>query len=431
MKIQHYAQLSQPQLIELLKRPALSAQDELRANVNNIINAVRNDGDVAVKRFTQLFDRVQVDNLRVSADEVAKACASIAKEHVQAIETAFANISRFHEAQKPKNISVETMPGVLCEKRYLPIRRVGLYVPAGSAPLVSTLMMLAIPATIAGCKTRVLCSPPNAQGEIDPHILYIAKLCNIQHIYKVGGAQAIAAMAYGTQSISKVDKIFGPGNSYVTCAKQLVALDCEGAALDMPAGPSEVMVIADRNASARFVASDLLSQAEHGADSHVVLVCDSEEFAQQVQIEIDHSLQTLTRASIVKQSLQHALALCVSDREQMIAIANEYAPEHLIIQTENPEQIAEKIECAGSVFIGAWSPESVGDYASGTNHVLPTYGYAKNYSGLSTLDFMNAISFQQLTQLGLQRLGPSVMTLATIEGLDAHRLAVAVRLEEK
>ena len=348
---------------------------------------------------------------------------------VDAIDLAIANVRRFHEAQRPEPVAVETMPGVLCERVSHPIDAVGLYVPAGTAPLPSAAIMLAVPAAIASCPVRILCTPPRPDGSADPAVLAAATRAGVTDIYKVGGAQAVAAMAYGTESIPKVDKIFGPGNAWVTCAKTLVSSDPDGAAIDMPAGPSEVLVIADADASAEFVASDLLAQAEHGMDSQVLLLSTSAELATAVEQEIDAQLATLSRADIARGALANSRIIIVDGLDEAVAVSNQYAPEHLILQVANPRPLLPSVRNAGSIFVGRWTPESVGDYCSGTNHVLPTYGFATTYSGLGVDQFMRHMTIQELTREGLENLGGAVVTLAGLEGLDAHAAAVSRRLE--
>ncbi|MEO8225401.1 MAG: histidinol dehydrogenase, partial [Gammaproteobacteria bacterium] len=371
----------------------------------------------------------ELSALRVSDDEAQAAEAGLPTEARSAIGTAIANVRRFHEAQSTPPVRVETAPGVICERISKPLDAVGLYVPAGTAPLPSTAIMLGVPSAIAGCPIRVLCTPPRPDGRADPSVVVAARACGVLDIYKVGGAPAIAAMAYGTASIAKVAKIFGPGNPWVTAAKAMVATDPTGAAIDMPAGPSEVLVVADRWADARFVALDLLSQAEHGPDSHVVLVTPDEALVARVEAEMNSALGTLSRRAIIEQALRHSVAVIVSDLGEAVAVANEYAPEHLILQVMDPRNLAANVSTAGSVFLGRWTPESVGDYCSGTNHVLPTYGYARAYSGLSVADFQRRMTLQEVSLSGLRGLAPTVQTLAGLEGLDAHARAVTVRLE--
>jgi len=413
-----------------LARPAVTANPDIADRVADIIAAVRQRGDDALRELTARFDGVNLDTLRVDAAEAAQADTEIGAEARAAMAAAIRNIERFHAAQLADPIRVETAPGVVCERITRPIEAVGLYVPAGSAPLPSTAVMLAIPAQLAQCPTRIICTPPRADGRADPAVVVAAKLCGIDAIYKIGGAQAVAAMAYGTQTVPKVDKIFGPGNAWVTAAKGAVASDPGGAARDMPAGPSEVMVVADGSTSPRFVALDLLSQAEHGIDSQAVLVCMDRGFADAVVAEIEAALPALPRRDIIERALGNSLCFIVEDVETALDVANQYAAEHLIIQIRNARQYLELISNAGSIFLGAWTPESVGDYCSGTNHVLPTYGFARNYSGLSVRDFQKELTVQELSRAGLEGLAPIVRTLAGLEGLDAHAQAVAVRLAD-
>jgi histidinol dehydrogenase len=371
---------------------------------------------------------VSIDKLAITHDEIERASNEIDEELKQAIQQAKANIIKFHQGQLVTEQAIETMPGIKCWRKSVAIERVGLYIPGGSAPLFSTILMLGVPATIVGCKEIILCSPPNREGKIHPAILYTASLVGVTQIYKVGGAQAIGAMAYGTASIPKVYKIFGPGNQYVTCAKQLVQKD--GVSIDMPAGPSEVAVIADDTANAAYVAADMLSQSEHGNDSQSILVTTSAKLASDTKAEIEQQLKHLSRKDIAIIALQSSKIFVVSTIKEAIELINEYAPEHLIISCENDEEIAEKIVNAGSIFLGNYSPESVGDYASGTNHTLPTNGYAKAYSGVSTDSFVKKITYQKLTKEGLQAIGKTVEIMAAAEGLDAHKNAVAIRLSE-
>lgn len=411
----------------VLQRPAMKHRKDLLEGTLKIINSVRNQGDQAIYDLTRQFDQVSLNDLEVSPTEFVVACKVVTNQTKKAMKNAYHHIMNFHRAQYPKKIKIRTGLGIVCEKQARPIAKVGLYIPGGTAPLLSTVLMLGIPAKIARCPTRILCTPPRKNSTIDPHILYAAKLCGIQKVFKVGGAQAIAAMAYGTATIPKVHKIFGPGNAWVTQAKILVAQDQEGAAYDMPAGPSEVMVIADDTANPIFIAADLLSQAEHGADSQVFLITDSQNIARKVILELSRQLKNLPRREIAQQSLNNSFAIVVDNLTTAIAIANEYAPEHLILQTANPRRWQSQINQAGSVFLGKWSPESVGDYGSGTNHVLPTYGYAKCYSGLGVSDFMLQVTFQELTFKGLKQIAKSIETLATIEGLTAHQRAITIR----
>jgi len=418
--------LSESQQDSVLERPAITEGANITATVSDVIAKVRNEGDAALKELTEKFDRVTPESIRVSSTEIEEACARLTPEMKQALEQAYSNIAKFHEAQKPQPIKVETQPGVVCEQVTRAINTVGLYIPGGSAPLPSTVLMLGVPAQIAGCRKVVLCSPPPIADEI----LYVANLCKIDEVYNVGGAQAVAAMAYGTESVSKVDKIFGPGNAYVTEAKRQVSNDFRGSAIDMPAGPSEVMVIADETADADFIAADLLSQAEHGPDSQVVLVTPSPVIADQVTDAVQKQLKELSRANIAQQALASSLIIIAESITQAIAISNFYGPEHLIVQTKNPRELLPLLDNAGSIFLGDWSPESAGDYASGTNHVLPTYGYTKTYSSLGLADFSKRMTVQELTADGLKSLAPTVVTMAEAEGLDAHKRAVTIRIEK-
>jgi histidinol dehydrogenase len=412
-----------------LQRPALRSSESITDTVRDIIASVRDDGDATLRRLTTQFDGATLTSLRVSDAEIAAAAASLAPAALVAIKMAIRNVRKFHEAQLPKPIAVETMPGVFCERISHPIDAVGLYVPAGTAPLPSAAIMLAVPATIADCPTRVLCTPPRADGTADPAVITAACEAGVREIYKVGGAQAIAAMAYGTESIPRVCKIFGPGNAWVTAAKTLVAADAGGVAIDMPAGPSEVLVIADEHASAAFVAADLLSQAEHGADSQVILVSTSRVLTDEVNAALESQLAQLSRAEIAREALSQSRAFVVQDLHQAIALSNAYAPEHLILQVENPRDLLKVVRNAGSVFVGAWAPEAVGDYCSGTNHVLPTYGFARSYNGLGVDQFLRQMSVQELTRDGLAGIADTVLQLAGLEGLDAHAAAVRQRLE--
>jgi histidinol dehydrogenase len=411
-----------------LRRPAVDDDAAIREAVLGIVADVRNGGDDALRTLTARLDGVELADLRVSREEIDAASASLSPEAIEAIDVAIANVRCFHEAQRSPDIAVETMPGVRCERVSRAIGAVGLYVPAGTAPLPSAAVMLAVPAAIAGCATRIVCTPPRPDGQADPAVVVAAARAGVSDIVKIGGAQAIAAMAYGTPSVPKVDKIFGPGNAWVTCAKSVVSSDPDGAAIDMPAGPSEVLVIADESASAEFVASDLLSQAEHGVDSQVVLVTTSGRLADAVEEQVEQQLRLLSRAEIARGSLQHARVLIVDDLDMAVEVSNRYAPEHLILQCETARALLPAISNAGSVFVGRWTPESVGDYCSGTNHVLPTYGYARSYSGLSLDQFMRGMTVQELTRDGLIGLSGTVITLAGLEGLDAHAAAVTRRL---
>ncbi|CAB1239895.1 histidinol dehydrogenase [Vibrio cholerae] len=418
--------LSEAQQESILERPAITEGANITAAVAQVIAKVRSEGDAALFELTEKFDRVKPASLRVSREEMDAAAARLSETMKQALEQAYNNISKFHKAQKAQPIKVETMPGVVCEQVTRPINKVGLYIPGGSAPLPSTVLMLGVPAQIAGCRKVVLCSPPPIADEI----LYVAKLCNIDEVYNLGGGQAIAAMAYGTETVTKVDKIFGPGNAYVTEAKRQVSNDFRGAAIDMPAGPSEVLVIADETADANFIAADLLSQAEHGPDSQVVLVTPSPVLADQVTDAVQQQLKVLSRASIAEKALASSLIIIAESLTQAVSISNYYGPEHLIVQTRNPRELVPLLDNAGSIFLGDWSPESVGDYASGTNHVLPTYGYTRTYSSLGLADFSKRMTVQELTADGLQLLAPTVVTMAEAEGLDAHKRAVTIRVEK-
>ncbi|MDF3020778.1 MAG: histidinol dehydrogenase [Steroidobacteraceae bacterium] len=413
-----------------LARPAAGSRDEVFRQAAAIVSAVRAEGDVAIRRFTRQFGGGDLQELRASRAEFAAARAALDAGQIAAIERAVANVSAFHEAQKSGPLAVDTMPGVRCERITRPIESVGLYVPAGSAPLPSTAIMLAVPARIAGCPARAIASSPGPDGKLHAAVLVAAETCGVDTVYKMGGAQAIAALAFGTESVRKVDKIFGPGSAWVTAAKQIVAADANGAAIDLPAGPSEVLVIADDSADPVFVAADLLAQAEHDVIAQVVLVTPSRELAEAVSAELAAQTSQLTRREIVAQSMAHARCLLVADIDQAVSVSNDYAPEHLIIQTRNPRGLLDKVSCAGSVFLGAWSPESIGDYCSGTNHVLPTYGYARSYSGVSLIEYQKRITVQELSAQGLQALGPTAITLSGMEGLDAHGNAVKVRLRK-
>lgn len=410
----------------LLQRPALNVSG-LYDNVQNVLDKVRSEGNKALFEYESLFDKVTLSSLSVSEDELTNAAGLVSEELKKAINIAADNISKFHSSQKQEFKKVETTPGVTCWQKAVPISSVGLYIPGGSAPLFSTVLMLAIPAKIAGCSEIVLCTPPDKNGNINPAILYAAQVAGVNRFFKLGGSQAIAAMAYGTESVPKVSKIFGPGNPYVTAAKQIVSL--KDVAIDMPAGPSEVEVIADANANPAYIAADLLSQAEHGTDSQSILLTTSEELIQKVEAEVNRQLDLLPRKDITEKSLQHSHLILLRDEEEIIRMTNEYAPEHLIIQTDNYMNIADKVTNAGSVFLGPYSPESAGDYASGTNHTLPTSGYAKAYSGVNLDSFLRKITFQELTQDGLATLGPVIETMAEGESLDAHKNAVTIRIK--
>ena len=398
------------------------------AAVSAIIDEVRAKGDAALREMALKFDRCNVGALEVSEAEIAEGCARVSDEVKAAIGLAKENISKFHAAQMPEEVDVTTLPGVRCLQRPVAIDRVGLYIPGGQAPLFSTVLMLACPAKIAGCREVILCTPQSGDRPIAPEILYAASICGIDRIYRVGGAQAIAAMALGTETIGRVDKIFGPGNRYVTKAKQHLS---SVMAIDMPAGPSEVLVMADSSADATFVAADLLSQAEHGRDSQAILVCDSEETARKVDAEVRRLMNRLSRAEPVEGSLSHSRLVVFTDSDDMMDFVNAYAPEHLIISMRDAWTLASKVRAAGSVFIGNYSPESAGDYASGTNHTLPTAAWARSYSGVNIDSFMRKITYQELTRDGLGLLAPTIVAMAEAEGLDAHALAVKVRVDEE
>ncbi|MDP4184943.1 MAG: histidinol dehydrogenase [Bacteroidota bacterium] len=412
---------------ELLKRPMMDTSS-LNATVKGVLEEIRKEGDRAVKKYTLQFDKVLPENIRVSAEEIDQAEAELDSELKKAIEAAADNIRLFHEAQKSKGVDLETSAGVHCWQIGVGIQKVGLYIPGGSAPLFSTVLMLAIPARIAGCKQIVLCSPPDKQGKLNPAILFAAKLAGVTEIFKIGGVQAIGAMAYGTETVAKVYKIFGPGNQYVMAAKQLVGLS--DVAIDMPAGPSEVAVMADKTANPAFVAADLLSQAEHGPDSQVILFANSETLVEQVQKELDKQLKVLPRKEIALKALAHSRVFILDNENEMVDMVNQYAPEHLIISLANYRDIAGRIVNAGSVFLGNYTPESAGDYASGTNHTLPTNGWATAYSGVNLDSFQKKITFQEITADGLDKLGPVIETMAHAEELYAHRNAVSVRLKD-
>jgi len=411
---------------EILKRPAFDSSS-LEKKVEKILDSVKKKGDKAIKKFTEEFDGVKLKSALVSADEFEGAEKLLSDELKAAIIIAKNNIEKFHAAQLQPFDIIETMPDVKCWRKNVAIEKVGLYIPGGSAPLFSTLLMLGIPANIAGCKKIVVCSPPDKSGKLHPAILFVAKLLGIKEVYKIGGVQAIGAMAYGTETVPLVYKIFGPGNQFITCAKQLIQKD--GIAIDMPAGPSEVAMYADETANASFVAADLLSQAEHGRDSQVVLITSSADLSRKIKSEIKIQLEKLPRKEIAKLALEKSKIILVKNDDEAMEVLNEYAPEHLILSCTNAEQLADKVVNAGSVFLGNYSPESVGDYASGTNHTLPTNGYAKSYSGVSVDSFVKKITFQQLSREGLTKIGETVVAMAEAEGLTAHANAVKKRLE--
>ena len=410
----------------ILARPQFDAAP-LEAKVREILLAVKQRGDDAVAAYTLAFDKIALSNFKLSASAIEAAEKILTPSLKTAIQLAKVNIEVFHQAQIQKEERIETMPGVWCWRKAVGIEKVGIYIPGGSAPLFSTVLMLGIPAKLAGCKEIILCTPPNEKGEIDPAIIYAASLVGITAVYSIGGVQAIGALAYGTKSVPKVYKIFGPGNQYVTAAKQMIQQ--EGVAIDMPAGPSEVCVYADETSIASFVAADLLSQAEHGADSQVLFIASTNELVEEVQKEIEMQLNVLPRKDLAKKALENSKGIVLSNTEDAIAMINEYAPEHLILSINNAAQVAEKIFNAGSIFIGNFSPESVGDYASGTNHTLPTNGFAKAFSGVSMDSFVKKITFQQLTERGLENIAPTVIEMATAEGLQAHSKAVSLRMD--
>ena len=400
----------------------------IRPRVEAILGAVQAEGDAALKRLMLEIDKVDAP-LEVTDSEVDAACTLVSSEVQEAILTAKKNIEAFHQAQLPREIRVETAPGVVCIQRPVPIRRVGLYIPGGSAPLFSTVLMLAVPAALAGCRERVLCTPCRKDGSVAPEVLFAARECGITRIFRLGGAQAVAAMAFGTESVPKVDKIFGPGNPYVTLAKQLVS--GRNTSIDMPAGPSEVMVLADETANPAFVAADLLSQAEHGKDSTAVLVCTGRDYADKVMQAVDNQKKTLPRDAQVDGSLEHSFIVVLPDRQSVVDFAEAYAPEHLIVSVRDASELADQITASGSVFIGPWTPESAGDYASGTNHTLPTSGWARSCSGVNMDSFFRKMTLQEITREGLAALAPTIVNMARAEGLEAHAQAVTRRIEGK
>ncbi len=413
---------------EILKRPAFETQS-LEKIVSGILEDVKNNGDCAVKNHTKKFDQIEFDDLQVSAEEIARAETLISDELKNALHIAQANIAKFHEAQKEKTAVIETSAGVFCWRKSVGIEKVGLYIPGGTAPLFSTVLMLGVPARIAGCSEIILCSPPDQTGSLHPAILYAARLCGIEKIFKIGGAQAVGALAYGTESVPKVYKIFGPGNQFVTAAKQFVARDGL-TALDLPAGPSEVAVYADETSIPSFVAADLLSQAEHGADSQVLLISTDLQIIEKVLSEVDNQIIELPRRAVAFKALKNSRAILVKNENEAVDLLNEYAAEHLILACREAEKIAEQITNAGSIFLGNYSCEAAGDYASGTNHTLPTGGFAKIYGGVSLDSFTKKITVQKLTKDGIKNLGGTIETLAAAENLDAHRRAVSIRLEQ-
>ncbi|SER17211.1 histidinol dehydrogenase [Rosenbergiella nectarea] len=420
-----WATLSPAEQQKMLQRPAMAAADNIRHTVQQILAQVSEEGDAALRRFSQQFDRCEIEQFAVTPAQVNQACERVSPALKQAMAVARDNIETFHQAQQLAGVDIETQPGIRCQQVTRPIQAVGLYIPGGSAPLFSTVLMLATPAKIAGCARRVLCSPPPIADEI----LYAAKLCGIEEIYQIGGAQAIAAMAFGTETLTSVDKIFGPGNAWVTEAKRQVSQHLSGAAIDMPAGPSEVLVIADSGATPAFVAADLLSQAEHGPDSQVILLTPDQQIAEQVVAEVEQQLAQLPRSETAAQALTSSQIIVTQDLAECIAISNQYGPEHLILQVRSPRDWVDSISSAGSVFLGDWSPESAGDYASGTNHVLPTYGYTATYSSLGLADFQKRMTLQELTPQGFLSLAETIETLAAAERLTAHKNAVTLRVK--
>lgn len=410
-----------------LKRPTQSNK-QIGEIIKPIFKSIKKHGDKSLKHYALEFDRVKLDDILVTEAELNAAADQVSEELKAAIQVAYTNIHTFHTAQKQQELISEVMPGVVCRRKSVPIQRVGLYIPGGTAPLFSTVLMLGVPAVIAGCKEIVLCSPPDKDGNIHPAILYTAQLIGLKKIAKAGGAQAVAAMTFGTKSVPAVDKIFGPGNQYVTAGKQRATK--YGVAIDMPAGPSEVLVYADETAVPAFVASDLLSQAEHGVDSQVILVTNTEQFAKRTLVQIENQLKNLSRKSIAKEALTHSKMIVIENEEKALKLINAYAPEHLIISVKNEEKALDAIYNAGSVFVGNYTPESAGDYASGTNHTLPTYGYARNYSGVSLDSFIKKITYQKITKEGLELLGPTIEVMAANELLDAHKNAVTLRLKQ-
>ena len=411
---------------EILKRPTQTVAD-IEKTVVAIFEAVQKGGDLAIKKYTDQFDHVQLDSLLVTNEEIQTAADSVSNDLKKAISLAKSNIEKFHAAQKTSKVEMETMPGVLCWQEKRPIQKVGLYIPGGTAPLFSTILMLAIPAKLAGCEEIILCTPPDKKGNVNPTILFAAQVCGVTKIFKVGGIQAIAGMTFGTETIPNVYKIFGPGNQFVTVAKQLATK--YGIAIDMPAGPSELLVVADDSANPVFVASDLLSQAEHGTDSQVILVSTSEKLIIAVEKEIEAQIKVLPRVAIAEKSIQNSKLILVKDDESAMDLINEYGPEHFIVCVENEAFYLENIQNAGSVFIGNYTPESAGDYASGTNHTLPTNGYAKQYSGVNLDSFMKSMTFQKISKEGMDSIGPSIELMAAAEGLQAHKNAVTLRLK--
>ena len=424
--MKNYQYPKQEDWAAILQRPTMDLSD-LEPKVNDVLQQVKTEGDEAVRRFTDKFDSVNLNDFEVKPEEIKAAKNQLSEALKSAIQTAKSNITAFHTAQQTETLTVETMTGVKCWRKSVPIQQVGLYIPGGTAPLFSTVLMLAIPAVIAGCQEIILCTPPQKDGTVHPAILYTADVCGVTKIFKIGGIQAIAAMAFGTETVPKVSKIFGPGNQYVTVAKQLVSKT--GTAIDMPAGPSEVLVVADDSANPAFVAADLLSQAEHGADSQVVLLAFAKNIVEQVQQEIDKQLSQLPRKEIAQKALNNSVSIIIKTKKEAIDLVNVYAPEHLIIATHNANEFADKVVNAGSVFIGNYTPEAAGDYASGTNHTLPTNGFATAFSGVSLDAFVKKITYQEITSVGIQNIGKTVELMAEAEQLIAHKNAVTLRLQ--
>ncbi len=427
-KISLWNSLSHDEQVKLLVRPVAS-NENLSSQVSKLIRKVQQEGDRALVELSKKFDGLVGESIVCDLEQVKSIAKQIDDDIKLAIDEAYERIEKFHAQAKPRDFTQETAPGVECTTRYQGYGSIGLYIPGGSAPLISTVLMTGAPANIAGVKDLTLCTPLKSVDDLNPGIAYAAIKCGVKYVFALGGAQAIAAMAYGTELVPRAQKIFGPGNAWVTEAKQQVAFDPKGAAIDMPAGPSEVMLIADSNANPEFIALDLLAQSEHGPDSQAIVLATSEKLLEQVSIELEKALKTLTRQEILKESRKNIRLVVVNSIEQAIDLSNEYAPEHLILQFDEADALLDKIKNSGSVFIGAWAPESLGDYCSGTNHVLPTYGFARSYNGLSTSDFMQKITFQKVSAQGIQNIGPCAMVLADAEGLDAHKRAVEVRLQ--
>ena len=430
MKTVIWKNLDSSEKTKILSRPKLSDHININELTYKIIHSVKEHGDKVLYDYTKKYDGALLKKLTVSSNEIDSALSKLDPQKIDAINTAINRITHYHQQFLPNTKIVDTNDGIICKKLPRPIQAVGLYVPGGTAPLISTLIMLAIPAKIAKCPLKILCTPPDQNGEINPYLLYIAKLCGIDKLFKIGGAQAIAAMAFGTKTVPKVNKIYGPGNTWVTAAKLAVSKDPQGASIDLPAGPSEVMIIADHNADPSFIAADLLSQAEHGKDSQVLLVTNSPNLADSVSIEIKKILNRMSRKHIASEALSYSSIILVNNFKEAFNICNTYAPEHLILHMEEPRQYVDNIKNVGAVFLGAFTPEALGDYITGSNHVLPTYGYAKSYSGLSVTDYMTFISVQEANQEGFNKIARPTMQLADIEGLEAHKLAVSIRLEK-